>query len=59
MKREFNWALIREEGELFSEGTVIAESEPDAYRQALNQLDPNQQRAVLQDELELYVHLAD
>ena len=59
MKRGFNWALISEEGELFSEGAVIAESEPDAYGQALNQLDPNQQRAVLQDEIELYVHLPD
>ena len=34
MKREFDWALISEEGELFCEGTVMAESEPDAYREA-------------------------
>jgi hypothetical protein len=59
MKRKFDWALISEEGELFAEGMVMAENEPDAYREALSQLDPTQQRAVLQDEIQLYVHLHD
>jgi len=31
----------------------------DPAGEALNQLDPNQQKAVLKDEIKLYVHLPD
>ncbi len=56
MKEEYEWTLVNDKAELIGAGAVLAEGEPNAYREAFKQLDPDRQAAVLKEEIQLNVH---
>jgi hypothetical protein len=53
-EKEYEWELISE-GRLIGIGKVTSRSQAEAYQQALMDLDSDQKKAVLNDEIQLNI----